>query len=167
MSTLRVNNMTNVGGTGPTYSTGHTIQTISTTINASASTSSTSFVDIPDLHVDITPRSSTSKFFIFVSGQSGQSNNSQATGLSLVRNGTAIYNGSGGSNNISSIIYTANTFIQATFCLTHLDTPSTTSAIRYKLQFRADSSGIAYVGRRGNDTAFAVPTTITVQEIAQ
>jgi hypothetical protein len=50
--------------------------------------------------------------------------------------------------------------------MTFLDSPATTSAVTYKLQWRASSGGTLYLNRRGNDTNFITFSTITVMEIA-
>ena len=147
---------------------GHVIQVVSTTVQSSVSTTSAAYVDVTGVSVSITPKFASSKMLIFVNGQAGNNNNSQAAGLTLLRDNTQIYVGTGATiANLSSVVYTANSFIQATFALNHLDSPATTLPITYKLQFRAESSGTAFVGRRGNDAAFSVPTTITVMEVVQ
>ena len=162
MSTLRVNNMTNVGGTGPTYAPGHIIQTVSTTKTDGFSTTSQTFTDITGLSVDITPKSVNSKMLVTVTMLTSCSGTSNTTRVLLKRNSTDIGITNQGE---TSVPYTNS--LQGFFNVFQvLDAPSTTSTITYRPQVRVDASGITgYVGRYSTNDLRTI-STITVQEVA-
>jgi hypothetical protein len=64
MSQLRVNTITNAGGTGSTYAPGHVVQVLQAIKTNVFTTSSSSYVDIPGLTITITPKSVNSKFLL-------------------------------------------------------------------------------------------------------
>lgn len=144
---------------------GRVVQVLSAIKQTASSTTSTSMVDT-GVTITITPRSATSKIMVFAEGVASNSVVSQACGINLVRNSTALHQGSGGTvGNESATVYPADLYQVGVFSLNFLDSPGTTSATTYKLQFKAQSSGTAYLGRRGQDSAFVMPTVITVMEV--
>ena len=84
-----------------------------------------------------------------------------------MRGSTIIANGSGGTNNVSSYkrgnVITDNGM--DTVNIVFLDSPATTSATTYKMQY-ATRVGTTFVNRRGGDTNFVTSSTITVEEIS-
>ena len=128
------------------------------------------FADIPDMTIDITPAATSSKILVLsdlmVSHTSGYSNNIQ-----LVRDSTAIYLGTAASNRPAvtkqTSMYQDN--IMYSFSFIYLDSPSTTSATTYKIQWMPENlatavigssvadGDVAYVGRSAN--------SITVMEV--
>lgn len=147
------------------YGSGNTvIQVVSTTITTTFSSTSTSPVDITGWTVTITPQNTTSKILVMFSGVGSASN---SLNLYLNRNGTNIDLGSGGSTKNATIatIPTGNGAYAYSYSAQYLDSPSTTSAVTYKIQGDTDG-GTFYIGRRGQTTDFNSPTTITVMEIA-
>ena len=128
------------------------------------------FADIPDMTIDITPAATSSKILVLsdlmVSHTSGYSNNIQ-----LVRDSTAIYLGTADSNRPAvtkqTSMYQSNIMYSLSFI--YLDSPSTTSATTYKIQWMPENlatatigssvadGDVAYVGRSAN--------TITVMEV--
>lgn len=167
MSTLRVNNMTNIGGTGPTYAPGHIVQVVSTTKNDMFTTTSTSLTDVTGLSVSITPKSSNSKIFVTV--DTGISSTGISTEVyQIVRNGVNIGQGSGGSENWTyvtnySAIGTQNAIMPLS--MSFMDSPATTSTLTYKLQVRLNTGTLA-INRRALATDYATISTITVMEVA-
>jgi hypothetical protein len=168
MSTLRVNNMTDTGGTGSTYATGHVVQVLSTTKTDRFTTTSTSLVDVTGLSVTIAPKSANSKIFVTVN------TTLSSTGVStelfqLVRNSTAIGSGTSGTANASyvnnySAVGTQNGNVAVSFSF--LDSPATTSATTYKLQVSLNTGTLA-LGGRALSSDYSGISTITVMEIAQ
>jgi hypothetical protein len=151
-------------------SAGQVIQVVSTTKTSVFTTTSTSFTDVTGLSVSITPSSASNKILIIASLQYGaQGGNCFAR---LMRDSTAICIGdvsqasqprsSFGSANVASgaLITSASQ--------NFLDTPSTTSAITYKIQGISDGTTLV-INRSINDTDNASHTTtastITVMEI--
>ena len=144
--------------------TGSVLQVVSTTSTTLFSSTATSPIDITGFSVTITPTSATSKILIMFSCVGSATN---SLNLYLNRNGTNISLGSGGSLKNATItsIPTASTVYAYSYSANFLDSPATTSSITYKVQGDTDA-GTFYINRRGNDTLFASPATITVMEIA-
>lgn len=166
MSTLRVNNMTNVGGTGPTYAPGHIIQVQSVTKVDSWTTASTSYVDVTGLSVDITPKSATSKILVVatVSGAQVTANDGM---FQLLRGAAPIGNGTFGST-LNGFAQVSSSYPNAIANqnITYLDSPASTSTQTYKIQGKANGAGTLCVNRRGVDGAFGTSSSITVMEVA-
>ena len=146
------------------------LQVASTTVTAiTATTSSSSFVDTTGLTVSITPQSNTSKILVTVNMSVG-ANAADDTYYQLVRDSTNIATSVGATNN-ATMTYrfqdgggTAQTFTIAPLNATFLDSPATTSATTYKMQWRT-RAGTIYLNRRSDTTSGAV-STITVMEIS-
>ena len=135
--------------------TGCVLQVVSANRSGEQSTTSTSFVDTA-LTVSITPKYATSKVFVLYTGSAGN-NGAQESYLTLVRNSTNLGNGNAGLMRLW--FQGSGSYHFGGFSMSYLDSPATTSATTYKVQFRTDS-GIVYVSG-GNST-----DTITVVEIA-
>lgn len=146
-----------------TPTNGAVLQVVSNQITTQTATTSTSFVDATDFNATITPTSTASKVFVTVSAGTGHA---AATGgfLRLLRNGTVIgadpqvwfYTGSTDS------LYSG---VQNTF--TYLDSPSSTSALTYKVQFRGENASGVSINRAYSGVAGQVmASTITLMEIA-
>jgi len=140
------------------------VQVVSTTSTTTFSTTSTTPVDVTGFSVTITPTNSNNKILIFFSTTGSASS---SLNLYLNRNGTVIDVGSGGSSKNATIssLPTFSASYAYPYSALFLDSPATTSAVTYKIQADVDS-GTGYVSRRGQDTGFNSPSTITVMEIA-
>jgi hypothetical protein len=145
--------------------TGSVLQVVSTTNTSFFTTTSASFTDITGLSVSITPTSATSKIFVICNVIYGASVDAV---IQLVRNSTAVGNGTAGSTNGINNIYGGGDGQYSSYqtAFNFLDSPATTSATTYKIQILATSAGTAYVNRRRQDTTFGGQSTITVMEIA-
>jgi len=155
------------------YGSGQTVvQVQSTTITSFFSTNSTSFVDITGLSVSITPQSTTSKILVLVTGAISSSGSSAISLYNLVRSGSNIYvgNSRGSSTSCSANSASVSADKATSIAINYLDSPSTTSAITYKLQMASESgSYTACIGGSSNSGAAnngSTPTTITVLEIS-
>ena len=140
---------------------GNVIQVVSTTKTDTFSSASTSFVDITGFSVSITPTSSSSKILVFGHITASAGLQSVITGYAqLVRGSTAIGNGAYGIavNNVGDSSFTTQ------FSFNYLDSPATTSATTYKVQFKGDAS--TWYINRPSARDFACSSTITVMEIA-
>lgn len=141
--------------------TGSVLQVVSTTKTDTFSTASTSFIDITGFNVSITPTSSSSKILIFGTLTSSAGLQGSITGYAqLVRNSTAVGNGSSGlgTNNSADAAFTTS------WPFVYLDSPATTSATTYKIQVRGDGATF-YINTPSNRTIVGA-STITVMEIA-
>ena len=160
--------------------TGPVLQVKSTnkTDIASFSSSSTSdFVDLSGLSVSIIPISTSNKILVMFTVNVAQSTTATVH-VRLVRDSTAIYIGDeGGTSSIRSSVLVRNNGTPYVYEIpnlsgTHLDSPSSTSAVTYKLQGTLGStySGTFYVNRMGSDGNSDFQgrpaSNITVMEIA-
>jgi hypothetical protein len=148
-------------------SSGRVLQVVSVTYGTSSSTTSTSFVDT-GLTASITPSNSANKILVCVSGVYQSyvtSGNARDTGgaFQLVRASTNIWSPSGVTNYIDgSVLATLSFNIANNFTINYLDSPSTTSATAYKLQFYAVSGRTFIINPAGT----SAPSSITLMEIA-
>ena len=152
----------------PNTSTGKILQVVSTTKTDTASTTTSgSWVDISGLSVTITPSSASSKIFIMLTIGSVSSAGGYSVGFLLRRNDTRV--GNSASDTKQSGIgnaYAGNQDYLQTISTNFLDSPNTTSATTYKVQWR-NSSGTSYLGQyTGNATEYNGSSTITVMEVA-
>lgn len=196
MSTLFVNNLNTASGTDITVPTGKKLivtdvgglrvpGTVIQVVNAekldSTATNSAmpSWVDT-GLSCSITPKSNTSKILVHADYAGGVTT-SAFNYFRVVRSvGGGSYSmiseaaSPGSRNAIHGMVYDSDN--QGQVCLqtfNHLDSPATTSAVTYKLQFATGGGGgYVYVGQSNRDTdgAAADPraaSRIVLQEIAQ
>lgn len=137
------------------------------------SSTATGWTDIPSLSVSITPTSSTSKILAIVNVNGGGQSATTHVQVRLLRDATEI--GSGNADGTSTpcfgflpafgsgdVMYNASTEV--------LDSPSTTSALTYKVQFRNNNStGTIYINRSQSSNTAGCPlgaSSITLLEIA-
>ena len=181
-SIIKADNISTVSGSGniavasgtTLYAPGHVIQVFSDVKTGTSSTTSTSFTDIPGLEVSITPKSSSSKILVTYSVNIG-TDDANFGYLRLVRDSTAIIvgNSSGTRVPVTSQYYAENNEGNiGGRSFTFLDSPSTTSQVTYKVQFRCATSGTVTINksfRDSNNSGYdsRAPSTITVMEIAQ
>lgn len=138
-----------------TLPTGSVLQVLQGNRSGEQSTTSSTFVDA-NLSVTITPTSATSKIFVMYTGSAG-TNGSPEAFLTILRGSTNLGNGNAGLMRIWF-----NSSSSYNFCgmaMSYLDSPATTSATTYKIQFRTPSSNVYISG--GNST-----DSFTVMEIA-
>ena len=145
--------------------TGSVLQVQSTTKTDTFSGTSTSFADVTGLSVSITPSSTSNKVFIEANFVASNGAGGRSMYFNLLRDSTNIAQPSSPDSNdctvqCNTIDYNYNVNIGK---LSFLDTPSTTSATTYKIQYKQDG-GTTYVGRRGDSDQRSV-STITAYEI--
>ena len=149
-----------------------------TDVSSFSSSSTSTFVDLSGLSVSITPISTSNKILVIFNVHCSQSTTATLH-VRIVRDSTAIYIGDAeGSNRIRSSALSRTSSSPYALELPnlggmHLDSPSSTSAVTYKLQGTLGStySGTFYVNRMSNnnsDSDFVGRTAsnITVMEIA-
>lgn len=162
MSTLRVNNMTNVGGTGPTYAPGHIIQVVTSTYSTEVTTGSTSYVTT-GLTGTITPISATSKLLILVSGSLYQ-NDERSYPIATVFRGTVA--GTDLAPNAYGLAIARNNWTAATlntnnYGINLSDSPATASSVTYTVGIKASSSSSTVKAQYLGSTA-----SMTIMEVA-
>ena len=166
-SQLRVDKIVPVDG-APTGGGGGIIQIKQTFLDtATSTTTSGSFTDISGMSVSITPKFNTSKIFVMITLGSISSAAGISVGFRLLRDSTAVGNAadttlqSGFTN-----IYDGGDANLFSASHNFLDSPATTSAITYKLQWR-NSSGTTYLNRySGSSDSYNGSSTITAMEVS-
>ena len=163
MSTLYVDTINEKTSGNGVQIPGHVVQVLSVTTSNNNTSSSTSFVDVTNGNISITPSSSSNKIWIIV--DFGTYYNSGATypiiEFNLVRNSTSILTKQIAYQDARSVgTIFGQQLVRST--LNYLDSPTTTSAVTYKLQFRQASGGT------GSSTmGVEQGVNLTVMEIAQ
>jgi len=154
---------------------GNVIQVQQTVGTGTYSTNSQTYSDV--ITCAITPSSTSNKIICIYKIGCSTSNGGYSGAVRLARDSTAIYVGAAASNRIqasshfvadSDGIGNVKIFDQSG---SFLDSPSTTSAITYKLQFRSDYSGTyIYAGQSVEDSDNTyrgrVPTSLLLMEVA-
>ena len=181
-SQLRVDKIVPVDG-APTNGGGGIVQ-IQQTVKTDAFTTSTTgdTLDVTGVTVTITPKFSTSKIFVMISGYYGNDNNDSFAHLFLARSiggGTvdntiaigdargsttratmsaALRSGGGTSSNVARY-----------FGCQFLDSPNTTSSVEYKLRMLVRQGTPAIIGGAASDSdnnRGSYPTFITAMEVS-
>lgn len=137
-------------------------------------TTNNTFTDVTGMSVNITPSSTSSKIYcIFHVGLCGNGTGGQFIYLRLMRGSTALSVGNiTGSSRIAVGAGLGGdvNYDNGPVVITHLDSPSTTSATTYKIQIRDQNSGTAKFNSRGDDPdnnqAGRSAATLTLMEIA-
>jgi hypothetical protein len=136
-----------------TATAGKVLQVIQTVKSDTFTTTSTSMVDITGLSVTITPASTSNKVFVF-----GHINGVGLSGTNhflarLLRDSTVIYAGDASSNRTSGMFsgYGHDNNQTQHGPILFLDSPSTTSAVTYKVQCITNTTGTVYVNRSNSD----------------
>ena len=147
---------------------GKVLQVVQTVLTTVTSTTSTSAVDISGLSLSITPSSASNKVFILVDMALSESTANNLVAWNLVRNSTALAVGTSAATfqqtgvAINDVTTGGNMLLKQS--TQYLDSPSTTSATTYKIQWKT-SGGTIYINRRATDTYMSVSSMITAFEI--
>jgi hypothetical protein len=138
---------------------GSVLQVINAASNTFQSTTSSTWSDT-SVTATITPKFATSKILVLTSiGGAAKQTNNTSVGLRVMRNATAIITFESSLNYTGTSVYASSSGSTS-----FLDSPATTSATTYKVQFNSGQNlGTAYV-QDGNGTT---TSTITLMEIAQ
>jgi hypothetical protein len=166
---------TGVTGTLPKTNlpAGCILQVVSATKTDVQSTTSQTYADITGLSVSITPSSSSNKILVFYSVAA--SNSGGSTAIQLVRDSTAISVGTSatGSQVAASLgnYYNTDANSVSVGSGNYLDSPATTAATTYKLQFRVgDTGGTGRINMSFNQAnaayTLSLVSSITVMEVA-
>jgi hypothetical protein len=147
---------------------GKVLQVVQTVLTTTTSTTSTSAVDISGLSLSITPSSASNKVFILVDMALSESTANNLVAWNLVRNSTNLAVGTSSATfqqtgvAINDVTTGGNMLLKQS--TQYLDSPSTTSATTYKIQWKT-SGGTIYINRRATDTYMSVSSMITAFEI--
>jgi len=127
---------------------GKVLQVVSATFSTETTTTSTTYVDT-GLTVNITPAAATSKVLILVSGDVyTYASNDLYTSTQLMRGATALQQHVG-----ATTFYSASGTYQigGTDAWAYLDSPNTTSATTYKIQFATRNTTTSRICSNGSD----------------
>ena len=116
------------------------LQIVQANQNGEVSTTSSTFTNAGGLSVSITPRSASNKIFLLYTGSAGN-DGAQESYLTFAKNGTNLLGGNGG---MRIWFNGSGSYHFGGFSMSLLNSPATTSAITYTVQFRTNS-GIVYV----------------------
>ena len=171
MSELRTNRIVPrdglVSGTGKG---GGIIQIASTThteFESQALTGSSNFFDIAGMTVSITPTRSDSKIFVMATVCVACATASKNNFIQLRRDSTDIAKGTEGSaTNASFYFKNPDNFSPFNITTQHLDSPSTTSAVTYKVRWAGENGTTFYLNRNASNTNEGMVSTITVMEVS-
>ena len=174
MSQLKVNSIVRVGGL-PSGSNGGIIQTVNVVkTDAFSATTANSFTDITGLSLSITPSSNSSKILV-LTGIFGQADASSGSTVKIVSSaGSAIIATDVGSRIATNGAEAGDNNepqhgVRPLHQNTLLFSPSTTSAVTIKAQYRLEGSGTFYINRprQNSDSSGYIRTvsTITAMEI--
>ena len=139
---------------------GKVLQVVSTNSTTYFTSSSSSLTDITGMSVAITPSATNSKILVMVDFSADSFGDNTNYGFQLIRGSTAV--GNGVSGNVVAH-FNANEF--DTMAITYLDSPSTTSATTYKLQFKSFNGGAISFNRSQSSSTYQTASNITVIEI--
>jgi hypothetical protein len=174
MAITRLGGANAITGTIPNsvLAAGNVIQVVSSTKSDTSSTSSTSYSDISGLSVSITPSSTSSKILVSYNFVAGTNDGYDECHVSLFRDSTDLKGGSSTGTSYCPVFHTSTSakFKMYNFAFEHLDSPSSTSSLTYKLRFNSQSGQILYINTRGATDSGATNWTnssITAMEIAQ
>jgi len=149
------------------HAPGHVIQVVQGELLTQDDISSSTYADV--VSQAIIPKLSSSKILIQCTG-CGTPQTANALYFKLLRGSTEIGSGTGAGyyNVICALTNPGNgeQFDVKGWAFQFLDSPNTTSSTTYKIQAAA-VNGTAKVGGRQDNTDIAVPTRITLMEIAQ
>ncbi len=172
MSELRTNRIVPRDGL-PSGSSGGVIQVKSATkTDGDFNTSSSTYTDVTGLSVTITPTRSDSKMLIFASIHGVGNQDTQAY-FRFMRDSTPICVGTSVGSRVAATmgsLYEDQSNDTNSCSQNFLDSPSTTSAVTYKIQTRTQGAGTIYINRsdtdQNNSTSGRFTSTITVMEVS-
>ena len=160
MSTLKVDTITGKTTSGTVaMPAGHVIQMQTGNYTSNVNITSTSFTDV-GLSVSITPKFNTSKIFV-ITNSGSLCRKPDYIGLRILRDSTAIHH---------DYYYNSTTdWINVTLNASTVDSPSSTSALTYKVQCHvsATATETALLYNYPGPSTTAYNATITVMEIKQ
>jgi hypothetical protein len=146
------------------------VQTFKTDSTSQSGNSSTTFYDISGMSVSITPSSSSNKVLVMWTAQLASSGASgRGNIIRLLRDSTEIGSGTGGSSTNGQVYHRTVQYNPETKNMMYLDSPNTTSATTYKLQWSVEGSGGSATTYYLNDNSggsFGITSHITVMEVA-
>jgi len=151
---------------------GKVLQVLNAVKTDTSSINSTTYADISGLSLTITPSATTSKILFTMNVSAGGAADANHIHFNMVRGSTNILVGdTAGSRSCSTtFVNTQGAGQQITATATYLDSPNTTSATTYKIQWKNNGSAANYVNRSTRDNNASdhdgrITSQITLMEI--
>jgi hypothetical protein len=152
---------------------GKVLQVVSTVKTAAQDTTSTTPVDVTDLSVNITPSSTSNKVLVLVNINNIGNSTSQSTFFRILRGSTVLTSNSSGSAADTKDAFgsgggggtLSNSQKIGSASITYLDSPSSTSALTYKVTMEVDG-GTGTINRWQINNDVASVSTLTLMEIS-
>jgi hypothetical protein len=165
----------NVAGTlqegGSALVTGKVLQVLQAVKTDTYTNASSTYTDLTGITLDITPSATSSKILVMTQLSMAVDNGGQP-GLKLLRDSTALNLGASASSRTqaTTTYFTEATWEMMPVSIMYLDSPSSTSALTYKVQGRTGGSGnTLYLNRTAADTDssdyYRAGSSITLMEI--
>jgi len=161
--TVTINGDGTITPTSAIQPTGSILQVLQYVKSDTATTTSTSFVDT-GISQAITPSATSSKILVIYNVYMGHTQ-SEVSFINLVRDSTTIAQPSTSANYPATSLQYIGALVMQQHSVAYLDSPSTTSSITYKLQYRCDANTIYLNRYSGNDNYHGI-STLTLMEIA-
>jgi hypothetical protein len=163
-----VNQITDDAITAAKLPAGSVLQVLNVVMTTPTAATIDGWYDITPLVLTITPSSTSSKILVQANVLGGVSNAGWLTAIRIKRGSTLVGATTGLTNNTSGMSYmTANGYGGKTMSTSFLDSPSTTSATTYQVQYYGGNTAVAtYIGREGDTAAWGAAPTLTLMEIA-
>jgi len=148
--------------------TGSVLQVLNVVMTTPTAAAIEGWYDITPLVLAITPSSSSSKILVQANVFGGVSNAGWLVAIRIKRGSTVVGATTGLTNNTSGFSWmTQNTYGGKTMSTSFLDSPSTTSATTYQVQYGGPNTSVTtYIGREGDTAAWGAAPTLTLMEIA-
>ena len=145
-------------------SPGHVVQTV---YAHSATAESVAYNGTLSLTASITPSSTSHNVLVMVTLGLISADSAADTGWNILRDGTALQQGSGGTTNATTGAYTnaGGSYAHSPSLVLLDDEISTTSSVTYSIQGAANSPRTFVVNKRGSDDTLRVQSRITLMEI--
>lgn len=180
------NTSLNTGLASATYPAGMVLNVQQAVKNGTQQVTSQTYILLSGLTIDITPKSSSSKFLIEYHVNGNMLNDLCHGYLQLYRDGSAITGATadssgtdslGSRTGATSVINTGGSSsdnhmdgAQLTYSMKYLDSPSTTSQLTYAVYCKSSNGHIIYINRSGRDNDAAAfdgrtISTLTIMEI--
>ena len=156
------------GMTSASMPTGSVLQVLNVVMTTPTAAAVDGWYDITPLVLTITPSSTSSKILVQANVLGGVSNSGWLTAIRIKRGSTVVGATTGLTNNTSGISWmTQNNYGGKTMSTSFLDSPSTTSATTYQVQYYGGNTGVTtYIGREGDSANWGAAPTLTLMEIA-
>ena len=171
-SELRVDKIVPVDGV-PTGGGGGIVQLKSVThteMESQALTGVGNFFDIAGMTLTITPHRADSKIFVMTTVAVSCNNGNRNTHIRLQRGSSAIAIGTEGSQtNSSFFLKTRDNFSPHNISVQFLDSPASTSAVTYKVQWSGENSDTFYLNRNASSSYGqneGMVSTLTLMEVS-